>query len=198
YLCEVRDREHWRLEQGCHNFEEYLARKFPASRRKAYYLMSIHDHLRPFLQQREIDQIGWSKGAELAKVARSQGRAFQSATWLHKARQLPREEFKREVEHFFTGQYPEPTETLCFRLSEGQMEVVERALHTAALMVGSEKSRSHCLELICADFLAGASLEADPALLYLSFSRLYQHLQPQDQLRFLHEVQSQRPKASVS
>ncbi|MEK7281544.1 MAG: hypothetical protein AAB037_04235, partial [Chloroflexota bacterium] len=108
YLCEVRDHEYWRMEPGCNNFEEYLARKFPGSRRKAYYLMSIHDHLRPFLRQKEIDELGWSKGAELAKVARSQGREFKCATWMHKARELPREEFKREVEHFFTGQYPEP------------------------------------------------------------------------------------------
>lgn len=197
YLCEVRDSEYWRLEQGCHNFEEYLARKFPASRRKAYYLMSIHDHLRPFLRTKEIDELGWSKAAELAKVARSQGREFKCATWLHKARELPREEFKREVEHFFTGQYPEPTETLCFRLTESQMEVVERALHTAALMIGSEKSRSHCLELICADFLAGASVEADPELLYLSVTRMYGLLQPKQQIRFLNEAQTKTPKASL-
>jgi len=29
----------------------------------------------------------------------------------------------------------------------------------AALMLGSDKSRGNCLEMICADFLAGASLE---------------------------------------
>ena len=29
------------------SFDEFLARRFPESRRKAYYLMSIHEHLPP-------------------------------------------------------------------------------------------------------------------------------------------------------
>ncbi|PYY10770.1 MAG: hypothetical protein DMG69_05815 [Acidobacteria bacterium] len=35
----------------------------------------------------------------------------------------------------------------------------EQALETAALMLGSDKSRGYCLEMICADFLAGANLD---------------------------------------
>lgn len=31
YLCELRDHEHWRPENGCHNFDEYWAQKFPGS-----------------------------------------------------------------------------------------------------------------------------------------------------------------------
>ena len=37
--------------------------------------------------------------------------------------------------------------------------MVEKALETAALMLGTEKSRGYCLEMICADFLAGANLQ---------------------------------------
>jgi hypothetical protein len=37
--------------------------------------------------------------------------------------------------------------------------VIEQALETAALMLGSDKSRGYTLEMICADFLAGANLE---------------------------------------
>jgi len=36
--------------------------------------------------------------------------------------------------------------------------VVEKALETAGLMLGTDKSRGYCLEMICADFLAGADL----------------------------------------
>ena len=44
YLCEVRAGQYWRLEKlKC--FDEFLERRFPESRRKAYYLMSIHEHL---------------------------------------------------------------------------------------------------------------------------------------------------------
>jgi hypothetical protein len=37
--------------------------------------------------------------------------------------------------------------------------VVEQALETVALMLGTDKSRGYCLEMICADLLAGANLE---------------------------------------
>jgi hypothetical protein len=41
-------------------------------------------------------------------------------------------------------------------------------------MLGSGKSRGYCLEMICADFLAGAHMDdGDPAALLLSLSRLF-------------------------
>ncbi len=43
YLCEVRAGQYWRLEK-LKSFDEFLERRFPESRRKAYYLMSIHEH----------------------------------------------------------------------------------------------------------------------------------------------------------
>ena len=44
YLCEVRAGQYWRVE-NLKSFDEFLERRFPESRRKAYYLMSIHEHL---------------------------------------------------------------------------------------------------------------------------------------------------------
>ena len=44
YLCEVRAGQYWRLD-NLRSFDEFLERKFPESRRKAYYLMAIHEHL---------------------------------------------------------------------------------------------------------------------------------------------------------
>jgi len=35
------------------------------------------------------------------------------------------------------------------------MPVIEKAIETAALMPESDRSRGYCLEMICADFLAG-------------------------------------------
>jgi hypothetical protein len=37
--------------------------------------------------------------------------------------------------------------------------VIEQAIETAAFMLDSDKSRGYCLEMICADFLAGANLD---------------------------------------
>jgi hypothetical protein len=141
------------------SFDEYLERKFPESRRKAYYLMAIHEHL-PKVPKADLRQVGWSKATELVKVARRDREQFDCATWLHKATQLPKEEFKREVEKHLTGQETEPWEIIYFKLYKSQLPVLERALETAALMLGSDKSRGYCLEMICADFLAGAHLES--------------------------------------
>jgi hypothetical protein len=47
---------------------------------------------------------GWSKGLELAKLARSRnGQGFDRATWLHKAKEFLKEQFQREVEKELTG-----------------------------------------------------------------------------------------------
>src|SRR6266550_5515492 len=113
YLCEVRAGQYWRLE-NLKSFDEFLERRFPESRRKAYYLMSIHEHLPPQVK-RELKQVGWTKGLELAKLAkRRDGQEFDCATWLHKARVLPKDEFRREVEKELTGKETEPWEIIYF------------------------------------------------------------------------------------
>ena len=176
HLCEVRKHGYWRL--GYKSFEAYLEEKFPDSRRKAYYLMSIHDQL-PQLAAPEIEGLGWSKAFELAKVARSEGRGFDSATWLHKAQGSTKEELKEAVHKYFTGEDFEPYEMVYFKLFESQLPVVERALYVATRMVGTERSRGYCLELVCADFLAGRGEESSPEEILMLIQRLV-HLLPGD------------------
>lgn len=77
----------------------------------------------------------------------------------HPKFELPKEEFRREVERHLTGKETEAWEIIYFKLYKSQLPVVEKALETAALMLGTDKSRGYCLEMICADFLAGAALE---------------------------------------
>src|ERR1700752_990191 len=103
--------------------------------------------------------MGWTKARELAKVARRERQRFDCAPWVHKAKELPREEFKREVEKHLTGKETERWEILYFKAYKSQLPVIEQALEAAALMLGNDKSRGYCLEMICADFLAGVSLE---------------------------------------
>ena len=174
-LCEVRAGQYWRLE-NLKSFDEFLERRFPESRRKAYYLMSIHEQLPPQVRK-ELKQVGWTKGLELAKLARQQGQRFESATWLHKARHMPKAEFQREVEKELTGKDNEPSELIFFKVYRSQIPVIEQAIETAALMLGSDKSRGYCLEMICADFLAGAAIDSgNPELLLQSISRYYKFL----------------------
>ena len=68
--------------------------------------MSIHEHLAP--QARKQLKEGWAKGIELAKLARRDPQHFDCATWLHKARQMPKEDFNEEVEKELTGKETEP------------------------------------------------------------------------------------------
>ena len=133
--------------------------------------------------------MGWTKGLELAKLARQQGQRFESATWVHKARQMPKEEFQREVEKELTGKDSEPSELIYFKVYKSQIPVIEQAIETAALMLGSDKSRGYCLEMICADFLAGASLDGnDPEILLQSLSRYYRFLSAPQREAFLSEL----------
>jgi hypothetical protein len=179
YLCEVREGQYWRLEK-LKSFDEFLAREFPESRRKAYYLMSIHEHLPP-QARRELKEIGWTKGLDLAKVARRDRQRFNCATWLHKAKTLSADQFRREVERELTGEDSEPWELVNFKLYKSQISIIDQALETAALMLGSDRSRGYCLEMICADFLAGASLDnRDPKTLLFSMTRFF-NLLPEDQ-----------------
>lgn len=67
--------------------------------------------------------------------------------------------------------------------------MIEQAITTAALMLGSDRSRGYCLEMICADFLAGAHLDnGNPELLLNSISRYYKCLPGEQQQAFLENL----------
>ena len=122
----------------------------------------------------------------MAKLARRDGQEFDCATWLHKAREMPRDQFKREVEKELTGRETEPWEIIYFKLYKSQVPVVEQAIETATLMLGTDKSRGYCLEMICADFLAGANLDnGNPDILLDSLVRFLKFLPGEHKQAFL-------------
>ena len=130
----------------------------------------------------------------MAKLARAEGKRFVCALWVHKARSMPTEAFRREVEKELTGKEEEPSELIYFKVYKSQIPVIEQAIATAALMLGTDKSRGYCLEMICADFLAGAHLDdGDPEILLHSISRYYKFLPGEQQRTFLENL---REKAS--
>jgi hypothetical protein len=84
---------------------------------------------------------------------------------------MPKEDFKKEVEKELTGRETEAWEIIYFKLCPSQMPVIETAIETASLMLGSDRSRGYCLEMICANFLAGANLDnGDPETLPFSLA----------------------------
>ena len=99
---------------------------------------------------------------------------------------MPKEEFQHEVEKHLTGKDTEATDIIYFKLYKSQIPVIEDAIETAALMLGSNKSRGYCLEMICADFLAGANLDnGSPKILLQSIKRFSKFLPDQDRQEFL-------------
>ena len=108
---------------------------------------------------------------------------------MHKAKALPKAEFEHEVEKHLNGKDCEPSDLVYFKLYKSQIPIVEKALETAALMLGSDKSRGYCLEMICADFLAGAhSSEGDPNVLLDAVLHVYRLMPETQQLAFVQAV----------
>ena len=102
---------------------------------------------------------------------------------------MPKDEFRQEVERELTGKETEPWEIIYFKLYQSQMPVIERAIETAALMLGSDRSRGYCLEMICADFLAGANLDnGDPEMLLFSMTRFFKFLPGEQRKQFLSRL----------
>jgi hypothetical protein len=99
---------------------------------------------------------------------------------------MPKHQFKHEVEKELTGRDTEPAELVYFKLYKSQIPVIEEAIEMAALMLGSDKSRGYCLEMICADFLAGANLEyGNSQVLLQSISRFFKFLTTEQRKSFL-------------
>jgi hypothetical protein len=73
------------------------------------------------------------------------------------ARSLPKDQFKQEVEKV-TGAGLGTVGNCLLQAVQDPDSGLRAGDETAALMLGTSKSRGYCLEMICADFLAGANL----------------------------------------
>jgi len=87
---------------------------------------------------------------------------------------MPKEDFKREIEKELTGKETEPWESIYFKVYQSQMPVIEKSDRNGSSNAGSDRSRGYCLEMICADFLAGANLDqGDSEMLLFSMTRFF-------------------------
>jgi len=75
-----------------------------------------------------------------------------------------------------------------FKLFESQVPVMERVLSVASRMVGTERSRGYCLEMICADFLAGRTEESTPEETLLLIDRLVRRLPGEYRERYVKRI----------
>ena len=86
----------------------------------------------------------------------------------------------------------EPWEIIYFKLYRSQIPVVEQALETAALMLGSDKSRGYGLEMICGDFLAVCGLHV-PVQAWRAWRRLISFF-PSDDIGDGHPASAPAPR----
>jgi hypothetical protein len=94
------------------------------------------------------------------------------------------------VKHL-TGPETKPWEILHFKAYKSELPVIEQALETAALKLGGDKSRGHCLKMICADFVAGASLEVrDGDKLLYALTRLIGSLAKEQKCQLLEWLET--------
>jgi hypothetical protein len=125
------------------------------------------------------------EGARVGESREEGWAGVRLSTWLHKALSLPKDQFKQEVERELTRGESEPWEIIYFKIYKAPIPVLEQAIETAALMLGTDKSRAYYLEMFCADFLAG---EPDPTVFLQAMSRLFKFLPGDQRQAFLHEV----------
>jgi hypothetical protein len=78
----------------------------------------------------------------VTEVARRNSQNFDRAAWLHKAREMPREEFGREVEKELTGKEEEPSTlasgSLGIRSTEPSQVGLDRGLSEKSMGMTSE------------------------------------------------------------
>jgi hypothetical protein len=80
----------------------------------------------------ETDPVG---SAEIFRVRRQQCGG----------QQMPKAEFRREVEKQLTGKDSKTSELIYFKAYKSQIPVIEQAIETEALMLGTDKYRGYCL-----------------------------------------------------
>jgi hypothetical protein len=171
-LDERRIREaHARGDQGLENlkcFDQFLEGRFAEG-----LLPDVDSRTLAAAGKKATERSGMDQGAGVSQVGPEGWQHFDCATWLHRVPEMPMEQFKQEVEKELTER--KRSRGRLSKLYHSKMPIIERAIETAALMLGSDRSRGYCLEMICADFLAGASLDhGDPDILVFSMTRFFQ------------------------
>lgn len=152
---------------GFPTWEDFIEQEMAMSKRKAQYLMSIHQWFVEVLKSKKlidsVKHLGWSKLRLLKGVAD----ATNIKEWLARAEQMSFsqleafiKQLKEDGKEKGEGN-PENLTSVNFRLYEEQNRALEDALELAKDMAESDK-RGHCLALICEDFMASNRFNMRP------------------------------------
>ena len=124
-LCEVRAGQYWRLE-NLKSFNEFLARRFPKSRRKAYYLMSIHEHLP---RGEKGSQGSWlDEGSRTGEAGTQAGATVQKCNLVAQRPYDVEGGFQMGSGERATGKDSEPSELIYFKVYKARCRSSSRQL----------------------------------------------------------------------
>lgn len=136
-------------ELGFDSLDDYAATRHGFRYRKASYLIAIVENCGAAgIPKEDVIGIEWSKMKELPDLTED-----NRAEWLKKAAELSVEELKAEVKKSKGEKAPEKKITMTFSFSEGQKELIDRALNVAAKVSGSDVKSYH-LQIMAEEFLA--------------------------------------------
>ena len=122
--------------------------------------MSIHEHLPP-QARKDLKEVGWTKGLELAKVARAEGSALRLCNLVAQGPLTAKGGVQAGGREGTDGTRDRAAARSSTSSStRARSRWSSRHLRQAVLMLGTDRSRGYCLEMICAEFVAGASLES--------------------------------------
>lgn len=179
-LLEAKRGEYWKV-RGMTSEEEYINAVFPDSRSNYFALIAIVENLTPHLPRELLESLGRSKCEDMVRIQRQCGLVPEK--WILHAKQDSKRVFRRRVRDFVatfhkpqkTNGQPESShpaerepevedEILKFRIFGNGILIVRRALDTARMMLGTDKSMGYLLENICADFCAGVYSPDEPMI----------------------------------
>ena len=82
------------------------------------------------------------QGTGVGQTGAPPGSALRKCNLAAQSQTDAKAEFQREVEKELTGKDSEPSELIYFKVYKSQIPVIEQAIETAALMLGTDKSRA--------------------------------------------------------
>jgi len=150
-------------------FEEYVEKELGFAKRKAYYLIQIHDKATELgITEAQLSTVGWTKGREILRYVENDG---DFIVWADRARTMTVSKLQEMLKLDFEGKVTPKKGTddegnktienedgevfhiLEVPLAEAQYENVKPALERAKEIAGSDKL-GHIIDMICLDFLS--------------------------------------------
>ena len=163
-LREVRQYRYWGL-YGFDSFESFAETELRMRRRKAYYLMSVVDaYERLAIGPGEREGISLSNAVEIAAATRENGQPIditpeRREELLHLAQTQTTRELRQTLREE-RGLPPVEFAACNFAVTVDQQLIIDQALETVRIAAGAnedELSRGRLLELMAAEYLAGAA-----------------------------------------